>query len=99
MEKTTNGIRPQDVSRIMRNAGLMMSKDIKQKICYISTAGWNVRKNFDGSVQITWNIGHWRNGREQENDQREKLNALLFNKNFEYEIVFDRFIITGKVTK
>lgn len=99
MQNTTSEIRPQDVSRIMRKAGLMMSKDLKQRICYISTVGWKVRKNFDGLVHITWNIGHWGNGREQESNQIEKLNALLVSKNFQYEIIENKFILIGKVEK
>lgn len=98
MENTKTRIRPQDVSRVMRNAGLLMSKELKARICYISTCGWEVKKDFWGAerVKIEWNPGHWERGREQKEEQFEKLAKLLTEKGYKYTFALDRFTVEGK---
>lgn len=96
MEATKTKIRPQDVSRVMRNAGLLMSKELKQRICYISTCGWEVKSDYWGEIKIEWNLGHWEKGREQKEEQFEKLAKLLTEKGYRYTFALDRFTVEGK---
>lgn len=96
MENTKTKIRPQDVSRVMRNAGLLMSKEIKARICYISTCGWEVTSSYWGEVKIEWNLGHWERGREQKEEQTQKLAELLTRKGYMFTFHLDRFTITGR---
>lgn len=95
MENTNSQIRPQDISRLMRNAGLIMSKDLRQRICYISTSGFAV-KNHLGKIRISWTPGHWQNGKEQKEEQFTKLTNLLTEKSYIYTFTQNQFIIEGK---
>lgn len=95
MENTKTKIRPQDVSRVMRNAGLPMSKELRQRICYISTYGWRVRSDYWGEVKIEWNSGHWRAENNKE-EQTQKLAELLTKKGYMFTFHLDRFTITGR---
>ncbi len=95
MENTKIEIRPQDVSRVLRNGNVLMSKLYKGIVCYNATAGFEVSKHFEGFVVIRWNFGSWAN-KEKFEIETKKVYEILNTKGYVFEENNGKFIVTGK---
>lgn len=96
METTKSKIRSQDVSRVLRNANVLMSKMFRGKVCYNATTGFEVSQNYEGFVVIRWNLGSWTPNREKFETETQKVYQTLITKGYVFEENNGKFIITGK---